>query len=264
MQQHRFLSYVFQTTGWKANDPHTMIINNLEACGNGQLGSGPRELVTASRDGHAKVWDTRVPNAVLTIKPPCGDADCWSVCFGDAYNSSDRCIVAGYDTGHIRMLDLRTVSMRWETKVNRGICHLSFDRQDIPMNKLHAACLEGYLYTFDMRTQHPESGFDSHAAKVCDSTLWGCHILPQDRDLSAATTGDGCIRLFKYEYPTERSKKDISGREVGVAGNMIQLGHFEKISSQPAITFQWNRDKRGLCAYGSFDETVRVGYFLGL
>lgn len=47
--------------------------------------------------------------------------DCWSVAFGNAYNDEERCVVAGYDNGDIKMFDLRTMSVRWETHLPNGV-----------------------------------------------------------------------------------------------------------------------------------------------
>ena len=48
--------------------------------------------------------------------------------------------------------------MRWETTLRKGVCDVSFDRQDIAMNKFAAACLESHCYVFDARTQHETTG----------------------------------------------------------------------------------------------------------
>jgi hypothetical protein len=40
-----------------------------------------------------------------------------------AGNSFDeeRCVVAGYDNGDLKLFDLRTMSMRWETTLSNGV-----------------------------------------------------------------------------------------------------------------------------------------------
>ena len=48
--------------------------------------------------------------------------------------------------------------VRWETNLTKGVCGVSFDRQDIAMNKFAAACLESHCHFFDARTQHPKTG----------------------------------------------------------------------------------------------------------
>ncbi len=162
------------------------------------------------------------------------------------------------------MLDLRTMGIRWETKVSNGVCNVSFDRKDIQMNKLYVSCLEGIVHVFDLRTFNSRSGFAGNTKRISDSTVWGLHPLPQDRELMAATTGDGSFILFNHEYPTERRVKDSDGQDVGVAGDLHEIAKQEKLSSQPIISFDWHKEKRGLCVCTSLDQTVRILYCLGL
>lgn len=56
--------------------------------------------------------------------------------FGNAYTDEDRCLAAGYDNGDVKLFDLRTQTMRWETNVKNGVTGLDFDRNDIEMNKV--------------------------------------------------------------------------------------------------------------------------------
>lgn len=62
--------------------------------------------------------------------------DCWTVAFGNACSDEDRCVAAGYDNGDVKLYDLRTQSMRWETNVKNGVTGVDFDRNDIDMNKV--------------------------------------------------------------------------------------------------------------------------------
>ena len=82
-----------------------------------------------------------------TIKP-----DCWAVCFGNAFNSEERCIAAGYDNGDIKLFDLRTNCLKWDTNLSNGICGIEFDRPDINMNKLVVTTLESKFHVYDMKT----------------------------------------------------------------------------------------------------------------
>ena len=38
--------------------------------------------------------------------------DCWCVAFGNSYNDEERCVLAGYDNGDIKMFDLRFNKVR--------------------------------------------------------------------------------------------------------------------------------------------------------
>ena len=132
--------------------------------------------------------------------------DAWCVAFGNAFNEDDRCLLAGYDNGDLKLFDLRTNTcrafitiwsitpwvahvavallgaatamgecvpcrVRFETSLDKGVCGVSFDRQDIAMNKFAATCLESRCHFFDARTQHPKTG-----ATVLPQSL---HISPR-------------------------------------------------------------------------------------
>lgn len=47
--------------------------------------------------------------------------DCWTVAFGNSYNDEERCVIAGYDNGDIKLFDLKTMSLKWETNVKNGV-----------------------------------------------------------------------------------------------------------------------------------------------
>ena len=60
---------------------------------------------------------------MVIMSPAEGDMkrDCWAVAFGNSYNDEERCVVSGYDNGDIKMFDLRTMKLRWETNVKNGV-----------------------------------------------------------------------------------------------------------------------------------------------
>lgn len=225
---------------------------------------GPFECVSGSLDGTAKLWDLRDSTAVATIRPRTGTPECWSVCFGNCVGGHDRIIVTGYDSGDIKLIDMRKMMPRWETNLGQGVCHVSFDRKDIPMNKLFAACTQGQLHFADVRTFHPESGYAKARFQVGASTLWGCHFLPQNRDIMAVTSGRGTLSLFEYQYPNNRSITDETGSDLGVCGTVKPLAESDCLSSQPIVSADWHRVKKGLCVLASLDQRLRVVVCLGL
>eukprot|EP00878_Enallax_costatus_P023903 GHUV01025464.1.p1 GENE.GHUV01025464.1~~GHUV01025464.1.p1 ORF type:complete len:249 (+),score=60.16 GHUV01025464.1:856-1602(+) len=236
------------------------------------LGYGPPELVTCGRDGCVRVWDVRQEDApVAAFEPAHGSniRDCWCVAIGNSYNDEDRCVLAGYDNGDVKMFDLKMNQLRWETNVKNGVCGVQFDRRDIQMNKFAVTCLESQFHVFDARTQHPQKGFASVTCSVKDlnsssggavgSTVWAAHHLPQNRDVCMIESGDGSLSLWRYQYPDQRKVKDSEGRELGVAGSMQRLSH-RNISSQPVNSFDWSPDKMGLFVCSAFDQCIRVGF----
>lgn len=242
---------------------HETLVNCIEGCGGLSIGCGAPELVTGSRDGCVKVWDSRVDKPVISLEPA-GDStdpndrrDCWAVAFGNSFNDEERVVAAGYDNGDVKLFDLRTSSVRWETNCANGVCELQFDRPDIEMNKLVVTTLESKFRVYDMRTEHPEDGFAYCTERAHKSTVWGVRHLPQNRDIMMTTGGNGGLNLYRYMYPKQRQVKDSEGRPKGVPGS-VELLNSKIISTQPVVSFDWSVDKEGLCALSCLDQTVRV------
>ena len=124
---------------------HTSIMNSIDGCGGGSHsngGYGAAEIVTGGRDGCVRLWDIRVPEPILALEPNTASTqtisqinknanaplptprDCWTVAFGNSYNDEERCIVAGYDNGDVKLFDLRTNTMRYETNIGNGVTGL--------------------------------------------------------------------------------------------------------------------------------------------
>eukprot|EP00884_Botryococcus_braunii_P001227 jgi/Botrbrau1/11104/Bobra.0219s0013.1 len=185
--------------------------------------------------------------------------DCWCVAFGNSYNDDERCLLAGYDNGDVKMFDLRTNSIRWQVNVKNGVCGLQFDRPEIDMNKFVVTCLESHFHVYDARTQHPTEGFAKVSQTVTKgSTLWGVRHLPQNREIFMVYAGDGSCNLFKYHYPEQR-RKDVKGEAIGVAGSIEELAQAD-LTSQPISSFDWSPDKAGLFCCAALDQCVRVGF----
>lgn len=109
------------------------------------IGQGAPEIVTGGRDGCVKIWDVRQKERpVAVLEPEMGQNrhDCWAVAFGNpklyflqlkkmsyniflckggAYNSSERLVSAGFDNGDLKIFDLKTMKVHWETNVGNGV-----------------------------------------------------------------------------------------------------------------------------------------------
>lgn len=66
------------------------------------------------------------------------------------------------------------------------------------MNKMAVSTLESSFNVFDLRTQHPKSGFAQVVEKTRDnSTVWCVKHSPQNRDLFVTSGGNGALNLYK-------------------------------------------------------------------
>jgi WD40 repeat protein len=240
---------------------HASIINCMDGIGGLQTGYGAPEIVTGGRDGCVRVWDPRTNVPVLSLEPEEGQTarDCWSVSFGNSYNDEDRVVAAGYDNGDVKIFDLRTNTLRYETNLKNGVTNLSFDRPDIEMNKLLTTTLESKFTLMDLRTQHPEEGFAKLTERAHKSTVWLGKHLPQNRDLFMTGGGNGGFNIYKYHYPssgrTAEHPKDKS--PIGVIGS-VELLNSRVISTQPVVSFDWSPDREGLCCLSCLDQSLRV------
>jgi len=234
---------------------HEGIINAVDGiCG------GAPELVTGAKDGCIKVWDQRTPKPVVTLTPDKSSSarDCWTVAFGDSYNNEERSILAGFDNGDVKLFDLRTSKIVWETNVQNGVTSAQFDRQDIQKNKVVVTTLESKFRCYDMRTYHPIDGFAFTSERAHRSTVWISKFLPQNRDIFLTGGGNGGLNIYKYHYPQNRvGKHREDGAPIGVAGS-VELLNSRVISTQPVTSFDWSVDRQGLCCLSSMDQTLRV------
>lgn len=223
---------------------HTEIINAIDGGG----APGPCELVTASRDGRVCVSDIRCADPVVASLVPDGDKrDCWAVSMGGTAGPQDRSVVAGYDNGDVKLWDLRTNNISWETNLRNGVVALQFSDRTGPLKRLAVGCLTGQIVHFDLTERPQDKGYASYTSKLKDSsTVWVCQHCPQKRDVVATTGGTGELTIWKKE----KKKGSLKLEQVTTS----------KLSTQPISSFDWHPDKEGLCCMTAFDQTVRVAF----
>ena len=239
---------------------HDGIINAVDGIGGTNCSYGAPELVTGGKDGCVKVWDQRTRLPVVTLNPDKSSSarDCWTVAFGDSFNNEERSILAGFDNGDVKLFDLRTSKIVFETNVENGVTSVQFDRQDIQKNKVIVTTLESKFRCYDMRTQHPIDGFAFTSERAHRSTIWISKFLPQNRDIFLTGGGNGGLNIYKYNYPKKRvGKHGQDGAPIGITGS-VELLNSKVISTQPVTSFDWSPDRQGLCCLSSMDQTLRV------
>lgn len=238
---------------------HSSIINGLDAIGGASTDFGAAEIVTGSRDGSVRVWDPRTTAPVLSLEPvekdPCPEA--WCVGFGNSFADDERMIMAGYDNGDVKLFNMKSNMLEWETNLQNGVCGLEFDRKDILMNKAVATTLEGKFHLFDLRTFNSVDGYTGLAEKTNAGTIWGIKHIPQNRDLFMIQGGNGHGSLYKYNYPPQRAIETSEGRKRGVVGS-VELLNEKEFSTQPISSFAWSKEKLGLGAFTTLDQNIRV------
>ena len=175
----------------------------------------------------------------------------------DFNNSCVNKSTAGFDNGELKLFDLRTNAVLWETAVEYGICSVQFDRKDIEMNKLVVTTLAGNALVYDMRTFNEKSGYAYSKIKCHDSTVWKAGHLPQDRDIWMTSGGNGSLELWQYKYPSKRQKHLKNGKIEGVMGESKKVTE-ATISEQPITGIDWSIDKKGLGACVGLDQKLSV------
>jgi len=262
---------------YEIKNAHSKIIN----CIDGISGKhGAAEIVTGSRDGTVKLWDPRTSESVAQIKPAKNDKarDCWSVSFGNSHNAQNRMIAAGYDNGDVKILDLRTNKVYYETNVRNGVCCIEFDRNNIKLNKMVVTSLESQYRVYEMKYKHISEGFsylnidsihsnksggtamEAQSKSKKGTTVWQCRHLPQNRDVWITCLGNGTVNLWKYCYPDQRFIVDDKGYKKGVMGEVKLLSNqtMSALSTQPIVSWDWHEDKTGLACMASLDQTIQV------
>ncbi|XP_067874987.1 dynein axonemal assembly factor 10-like isoform X2 [Heterodontus francisci] len=239
---------------------HREIINCIDGVGGLGIGQGAPEIVTGSRDGTVKVWDSRQKDLpVANMEPAVGfnRRDCWTVAFGHACTPWARCVCAGYDNGDIKLFDLRNMEVQWETNVKSGVCCVEFDRKDTSLNKMVATTLEGRVHIFNMQKYHTIKSYTSRSEKPYKFTAWTVRHLPQNRNIFITSGGTGCLHLWKYNESStllERTDHERDDKD----STTITLLNTISVSSQPIGSLDWNTDKQGLCISASFDHSVHI------
>ncbi|RGB25458.1 WD repeat-containing protein 92-like protein [Rhizophagus diaphanus] len=222
---------------------HSSIINDIDGCGGAITSShGPPELATASRDGTVKIWDIRQKNQPVikidSMEEAKGSRDTWCVAFGNAWNNKERVLAAGYDSGEIKLFDLKAMSTLSELTISSGVVSLEFDRQYTKLNRLTVGSLKT-LEVFEINEEDKLKSLVTGKHED-DTTNWCVRHVPQSPNLFMASTSSGAVNLYQ------------------INNKSLKLMTSATVTEQPVASVDWHINKSGLTVFTSFDGTIGV------
>ncbi|KAF9931062.1 hypothetical protein FBU30_010891 [Linnemannia zychae] len=212
---------------------HEDVVNCMDGAGSR---TGRPEFVTGGRDGTVKLWDMRQDHRATgtTLAKPLSsmaslkrqieghDVWCINMIADEKGNSDELLVVAGYDNGDLRVMDLRMGRAIFEINLGHGVCsvelgHLHGAELGSPiLSSLVATTLEGSMHNIDLVNGHfmtastistagTVSKSDSETTSMTeevvsvqsgdDSTLWQIRHVPQQPSIFAVTDGGGYVHL---------------------------------------------------------------------
>jgi len=148
-------------------------------------------------------------------------------------------VAAGYDSGEVKLFDLRAMSTLSELTISSGVVSLEFDRKYTKLNRLIVGSLKT-LEVFEIGDKDKPKSLATGKQDDDDATIWCVRHVPQAPDLFMVSTSSGAVNLYKIK---NKSLKLIASATV---------------TEQPVASVDWHINKSGLSVFASFDGTIGV------
>jgi len=222
---------------------HADILNSI--AGGGQDSS---EILTGGRDGEVKLWDRRAllrPTVKMLPESNSTKCDCWTVTHS---GGGLRLVSAGFDNGDVKVFDLRSTRVLWETNVSRGVSDINIVSDDdcSTGRRLIAGTVQGKLYAWDASA--PSANVLSlHMDK---STVWKTQLMRGDQKaILASCLGSGALCFTEL--------RDLNT----TTSPTTEHQHMHQVCDVPLISLAVSRDKPGLAATAACDNTIRLFFY---
>lgn len=111
------------------------------ASSSAEAGGGDAPGCTGA-DGHvaSSSGDSTTQAGSGSSRPP---PEAWCVAIGNSHSDEERCVLAGYDNGDLRLYDLRTGTLRWAGSTGAGVVSVQVRRAF-----LNGSCCRAHDHAF--------------------------------------------------------------------------------------------------------------------
>ena len=249
-------------------------------------------VITGGREGNVNVWDVRMEKPAIVYegqteskddgtgpsapnsKPP----ECWGVSL--LPGSSTAHVACGWESGDVKVWDIRAETPLFQTRLPNGVCSVSLDNGNInELEVLYVGTLEGHVYAVDI--SHPEFNIAEKTrvahCQPCTASVWRAAPYPRNHTVLAVPSGDGNVRLLKYKLcrwdkaKLKECANSPAGSSTGAGSPVVPLQkgalrqcYEMQLAMQAIPAVSWNAERPGLLAWCGFDQTVSVGMAMNM
>ena len=146
-------------------------------------------LLTASRDGSVKLWNSYTGATMMNFLLPESDTQpTWA-----NFNAKEDKVVVSYEDGTVAIYDMATGNVDWRTKAHSDIANqVNFNHAG---TKLVSCGYDNKLIIWDIVSGEKEYSFDN------GTKIWACQFLNDDNRILFCDN-KGKAKIFNYETKT--------------------------------------------------------------